>query len=90
MMFATSRRLPQCWLAVVLVVVVGLASLISGSAARADMVGRADLAPVHASLTYPTAGQANVSTLTPFEWSDIPAGQGYQLYIASITATGAC
>jgi PKD repeat protein len=41
------------------------------------------VAPVRASLTYPTAGQTNVSTLTPFSWADIPAGQGYQLWIGT-------
>jgi hypothetical protein len=38
---------------------------------------------VHASLTYPTAGQSDVSTLTPFTWSDIQSGQGYQLWIGT-------
>jgi hypothetical protein len=38
--------------------------------------------PVHASLTYPTAGQ-NVNTATSFSWSDIPAGQDYQLWIGT-------
>jgi PKD repeat protein len=36
-----------------------------------------------ASLTYPTAGQSDVSTVTPFSWADIPAGQGYQLWIGT-------
>jgi hypothetical protein len=85
MMFMTSRRVGHCWVAVL--VVVGLASVVSGSPARADAVLRGGLneqvavAPLHASLTYPTAGQTNVSTLMAFTWSDIPAGQGYQLYI---------
>jgi hypothetical protein len=87
MMFMRARRLAHGWVAVL--VVVGMASLVSGSPARADTVVRGGLdeqltvAPVHASLTYPTAGQTNVSTLVPFTWSDIPAGQGYQLYIGS-------
>jgi len=37
----------------------------------------------YASLTYPTAGQTNVNTATPFSWADIPAGQGYQLWIGT-------
>jgi PKD repeat protein/sugar lactone lactonase YvrE len=36
-----------------------------------------------ASLTYPTVGQTNVNTATPFSWADIPAGQGYQLWIGT-------
>jgi PKD repeat protein len=46
------------------------------------------VAPVHASFTYPTAGQTNVSTLTPFSWADIPAGQGYQLWIGTSRGDG--
>jgi PKD repeat protein len=46
------------------------------------------VAAVHASLTYPTAGQTNVSTLTPFGWADIPAGQGYQLWIGTKRGDG--
>jgi PKD repeat protein len=46
------------------------------------------VAPVHASLTYPTAGQTNVNTDTPFRWADIPAGQGYQLWIGTSPGDG--
>jgi PKD repeat protein len=43
---------------------------------------------VHASLTHPTAGQTNVNTATPFSWADIPAGQGYQLWIGRSLGDG--
>ena len=43
---------------------------------------------VHASLTYPIAGQTNVSTLAPAAWADIPAGQGYQLWIGTKRGDG--
>ena len=43
---------------------------------------------VHASLTFPTAGQANVDTGTPFRWTDIPGGQGYQLWIGTKRGDG--
>jgi PKD repeat protein len=43
---------------------------------------------VHASLTYPTLGQTGVSTITPFRWTDIPAGQGYQLWIGTSPGDG--
>ena len=55
----------------------------SGVAVEVDQSGDVTAAPVHASLTYPTAGQTNVSTLTPFSWAGIPAAQGYQLYIGT-------
>jgi PKD repeat protein len=42
----------------------------------------------HASLTYPTAGQTDVNTATPFRWADIPAGQGYQLWIGTSRGDG--
>jgi hypothetical protein len=71
------RRLASRWMVVLAAVVAGLVVLISGSSARADTV------VLHASLTYPTSGQANVSTLTPFSWTGVPGAQGYQLYIGS-------
>jgi PKD repeat protein len=43
---------------------------------------------VHASLTYPTLGQTGVSTIIPFSWTDIPAGQGYQLWIGTSLGDG--
>ncbi len=43
---------------------------------------------VKASLTYPTAGQTNVSTITPFRWADLAAGQGYQLWIGTSEGGG--
>ena len=43
---------------------------------------------VHASLTFPTTGQANVNTATPFRWTDIPGGQGYQLWIGTKRGDG--
>jgi PKD repeat protein len=46
------------------------------------------VATPRASLTYPPAGQTNVSTLTPFSWTDIPAGQGYQLWIGTSPGGG--
>ena len=46
------------------------------------------VAAVHASLTYPTTGQTDVSTVTPFRWADIPAGQGYQLWIGTSRGDG--
>jgi PKD repeat protein len=42
----------------------------------------------HASLTYPTAGQTDVNTATPFSWADIPAGRGYQLWIGTSRGDG--
>jgi hypothetical protein len=45
-------------------------------------------AAAKASLTYPTWGQTNVSTLTPFSWSDISAGEGYQLWIGTSRGDG--
>jgi NHL repeat len=45
-------------------------------------------APVHAALTYPMAGQTNVTTTTPFSWADITAGQGYQLWIGTSRGDG--
>ena len=41
-----------------------------------------------ASLTYPTVGQTNVNTATPFSWGDVPAGQGYQLWIGTSRGDG--
>ncbi len=41
-----------------------------------------------ASLTYPTVGQTNANTATPFSWSDISAGQGYQLWIGTTRGDG--
>jgi PKD repeat protein len=49
---------------------------------------RVVVAPVHASLTYPTVGQTNVNTANPFSWADIPAGQGYQLWIGTSPGDG--
>ena len=46
------------------------------------------VAQVHASLTYPTTGQADVNTATPFSWSDVPTGQGYQLWIGTSRGDG--
>ncbi len=46
------------------------------------------VAPVHASLTYPTAGQTDVNTATPYSWEDIPVGQGYQLWIGTRRGDG--
>ncbi len=46
------------------------------------------VAAPHASLTYPTAGQTDVDTATPFSWGDIPAGQGYQLWIGTSRGDG--
>jgi PKD repeat protein len=46
------------------------------------------VAAVHASLTYPTTGQTDVSTITPFSWADIPGGQGYQLWIGTSRGDG--
>jgi PKD repeat protein len=46
------------------------------------------VAPVHASLTYPSAGQTEVRTATPFSWEDIPSGQGYQLWIGTRRGDG--
>ena len=43
---------------------------------------------VHASLTYPTLGQTGVSTILPFRWTDVPAGQGYQLWIGTSLGDG--
>ena len=48
------------------------------------------VAPVHASLTYPTAGQTNVNTATPFSWEDIPPGRAISCGSAPAAATGAC
>ena len=42
----------------------------------------------HASLTYPTTGQTDVNIATPFSWDDIPAGQGYQLWIGTSRGDG--
>jgi PKD repeat protein len=47
---------------------------------------RVVVSPVHASLTYPTAGQTNVSTYFPFSWAG--AGQGYQLWIGTKPGDG--
>ena len=33
--------------------------------------------------TYPTAGQQNIDTLTPFAWSPVPGAQAYRLTIAT-------
>ena len=41
-----------------------------------------------ASLTYPTVGQTNVNTATPFSWGDVPAAQGYQLWIGTSRGDG--
>ena len=46
------------------------------------------VAAPHASLTYPTAGQTDVDTATPFRWADIPAGQGYQLWVGTSRGDG--
>ena len=46
------------------------------------------VASPRASLTYPTAGQTNVNTANPFRWADIPAGQGYQLWIGTGPGAG--
>ena len=46
------------------------------------------VAKVHASLTYPTLGQTGVSTITPFRWTDVPAAQGYQLWIGTSLGGG--
>jgi PKD repeat protein len=46
------------------------------------------VATPRATLTYPAAGQTNVSTLTPFRWTDIPAGQGYQIWIGTSPGDG--
>jgi hypothetical protein len=63
---------------------------VSDSTGQTGTISQQVVVAVHASLTYPTVGQTGVSTITPFSWTDIPAGQGYQLWIARCSATGAC
>jgi hypothetical protein len=65
------------------VVVNGAVTVTDSNGKTSTTSRQATVAAVQASLTYPTAGQTNVSTLTPFSWTDIPAGQGYQLYIGT-------
>ena len=46
------------------------------------------VAAVHASLTYPTAGQTDVNTATPFQLGRHSGGQGYQLWIGTSRGDG--
>jgi PKD repeat protein len=61
---------------------------VTDSTGQTSTVAQPVVVAVHASLTYPTAGQTNVSALTPFSWSDIPAGQQYQLYVGTKRGDG--
>jgi PKD repeat protein len=61
---------------------------VTDSTGQTSTVAQPVVVAAHASLTYPTAGQTNVSTLTPFSWADIPAGQRYQLYIGTRRGDG--
>ena len=61
---------------------------VTDSSGRSSTVTRQVVVAVHASLTYPTLGQTGVSTIIPFRWTDIPAGQGYQLWIGTSLGAG--
>jgi NHL repeat len=67
------------------VAVDGSGNVFVGEVNRARVV---EHAAARASLTYPTVGQTNVNTATPFSWGDVPGGQGYQLWIGTSRGDG--
>jgi PKD repeat protein len=61
---------------------------VTDSTGETSTISQQIVVAAHASLIYPAAGQTNVSTINAFRWADVPAGQGYQLWIGTKRGDG--